>query len=156
MDSRKLQKTGGSTMIVSLPKKWIDDSNLNQGSEVRIIPQPNGTLLIDAASSSVKTFSGSVTVVDNGPVDQVITLTESGLSSSSIEIATMEYLKVQNDLDLPVVISQTSGEHPFQSVKPNTQQKWNNPTYSLQSDYESIQSGSNITYTIYWLPEEKD
>ena len=51
MDSRKLQKTGGSTMIVSLPKKWIDDSNLNQGSEVRIIPQPNGTLLIDAASS---------------------------------------------------------------------------------------------------------
>ena len=33
MDSRKLQKTGGSTMIVSLPKKWIDDSNLNQGSE---------------------------------------------------------------------------------------------------------------------------
>ena len=114
------------------------------------------TIKVKDCKKEVKTFSGSVTVVDNGPVDQVITLTESGLSSSSIEIATMEYLKVQNDLDLPVVISQTSGEHPFQSVKPNTQQKWNNPTYSLQSDYESIQSGSNITYTIYWLPEEKD
>ena len=114
------------------------------------------TIKVKDCKREVKTFSGSVTVVDNGPVDQVITLTESGLSSSSIEIATMEYLIVQNDLDLPVVISQTSGELPFQSVKPNTQQKWNNPTYSLQSDYESIQSGSNITYTIYWLPEEKD
>ena len=47
MESRKLQKTGGSTLIVSLPKKWTKKNKLDSGSEVRIIQQPNGTVTID-------------------------------------------------------------------------------------------------------------
>ena len=47
MESRKLQKTGGSTLIVSLPKKWTKEHKLDSGSEVRLLQQPNGTMTID-------------------------------------------------------------------------------------------------------------
>jgi len=46
MESRKLQKTGGSTLIVSLPKKWAEGAGLSAGSEVRILEQVDGTLII--------------------------------------------------------------------------------------------------------------
>ena len=46
-ESRKLQKTGGSTLIVSLPKKWITENKLKAGSEVRLTEQPNSTIIID-------------------------------------------------------------------------------------------------------------
>ena len=35
VESRKLQKTGGSTLIVSLPKKWTMENKLKAGAEVR-------------------------------------------------------------------------------------------------------------------------
>ena len=47
MESRKLQKTGGSTLIVSLPKKWVKSTNLEAGSEVRLLEQVDGTLLLN-------------------------------------------------------------------------------------------------------------
>ena len=54
MESRKLQKTGGSTLIVSLPKKWIKKNNLKTGSEVRLIKQPDGTMTIDPGNYTIK------------------------------------------------------------------------------------------------------
>lgn len=47
MESRKLQKTGGSTLIVSLPKKWVQNTGLEAGSEVRLLDQVDGTLLLN-------------------------------------------------------------------------------------------------------------
>jgi phosphate uptake regulator len=58
MESRKLQKTGGSTLIVSLPKKWTKKNKLGSGSEVRLLQQPNGTMTIDPGQSNLnKKFS---------------------------------------------------------------------------------------------------
>ena len=51
MESRKLQKTGGSTLIVSLPKKWTKKNKLKAGTEVRILRQPDGTISIDPGYS---------------------------------------------------------------------------------------------------------
>ena len=51
MESRKLQKTGGSTLIVSLPKKWAKKNKLGSGSEVKLLQQPNGTMTIDPGHS---------------------------------------------------------------------------------------------------------
>ena len=51
MESRKLQKTGGSTLIVSLPKKWIKKNKLDAGSEVKLLKQPDGTISIDPGQS---------------------------------------------------------------------------------------------------------
>ena len=49
-ETRKLQYTGRSSYIVSLPKKWIQDLGLKQGDHVVILRQGNSTLQIAPAS----------------------------------------------------------------------------------------------------------
>lgn len=49
-ETRKLQYTGGSSYIVSLPKKWIQELGLKQGDHVVIARQGNSTLQISPAS----------------------------------------------------------------------------------------------------------
>jgi phosphate uptake regulator len=55
-ETRKIQKTGGSTFIVSLPKQWIFDSDLKKGDEVRMDIRSDGLLCIspDAGKESEK------------------------------------------------------------------------------------------------------
>ena len=53
-ESRKLQKTGGSTLIVSLPKKWITENKLKAGSEVQLTEQPNSTIIIDHNQTNLR------------------------------------------------------------------------------------------------------
>lgn len=43
---RKLQLAGGSTYVVSLPKKWIDELKLKIGDEVTLIKNPNNSLTL--------------------------------------------------------------------------------------------------------------
>ncbi len=43
---RKIQLTGGSTYIVSLPKNWARRIGIKPGDHVQIIPQPDMSLLI--------------------------------------------------------------------------------------------------------------
>ncbi|MHA1835429.1 MAG: PhoU domain-containing protein [Candidatus Odinarchaeia archaeon] len=44
---RKIQKTGGSTYLISLPKQWIKRLGLKQGSLLAIIEKKDGTLILD-------------------------------------------------------------------------------------------------------------
>lgn len=46
METRKVQVTGGTTLIVSLPKSWANRVNLRGGEEVSLIPQSDGSLAI--------------------------------------------------------------------------------------------------------------
>ena len=50
---RKIQLTGGSTYIVSLPKKWITEHGLEARDQVRIEWRPSGTLRVIADASTV-------------------------------------------------------------------------------------------------------
>ena len=50
---RKIQLTGGSTYIVSLPKNWITQHGLGARDEVRIEWRPSGTLRVIADASSL-------------------------------------------------------------------------------------------------------
>jgi phosphate uptake regulator len=45
-ETRKLQFTGGSTYIISLPKKWIDQNQLTKGSVIKIREEEGGVLSI--------------------------------------------------------------------------------------------------------------
>ncbi|WP_340820779.1 phosphate uptake regulator PhoU [Methanolobus sp. WCC4] len=47
METRKVQQTGGSTYIISLPKPWADKVGIQTGSRVSLQPQPDGKLIID-------------------------------------------------------------------------------------------------------------
>lgn len=53
-DMRKLQITGGSTYILSLPKKWVEEMGLDRGSIVALEKQKDGSILI--LSESAKTI----------------------------------------------------------------------------------------------------
>lgn len=46
---RKLQITGGSTYIISLPKKWVVQNHLDKNSSLRIALEDNGTLSVSPA-----------------------------------------------------------------------------------------------------------
>ena len=43
---RKVQVTGKSTFVVSLPKKWAVSTGITSGSLVHMHPQEDGTLLL--------------------------------------------------------------------------------------------------------------
>lgn len=46
MDTRKVQLTGKSTFIVTLPKKWVTDSRLTAGTQVGFSYQDDGSVLL--------------------------------------------------------------------------------------------------------------
>ena len=46
MDIRKVQLSGGSSYIVSLPKKWIIAANIKKNDPIGLLAQDDGTLLI--------------------------------------------------------------------------------------------------------------
>lgn len=44
---RKIQKTGGSTYLISLPKEWITRLGLKQGDHLALIEKKDGTIILD-------------------------------------------------------------------------------------------------------------
>ncbi|KUG19270.1 MAG: AbrB/MazE/SpoVT family DNA-binding domain-containing protein [Methanomicrobiaceae archaeon] len=46
MEIRKIQLTGGSSYIVSLPKEWIKAANIQKNDPVGLLVQPDGSLVI--------------------------------------------------------------------------------------------------------------
>ncbi|HKU50534.1 MAG TPA: PhoU domain-containing protein [Nitrososphaera sp.] len=69
-ETRKLQYTGGSSYIVSLPKKWIQDLGLKQGDHVIIMRQANSVLQIAPASKRATKEQRDATIEvgkDNNP-----------------------------------------------------------------------------------------
>ena len=50
MDIRRIQKTGASTMTVSLPKDWINSQGLKAGDSVSMQVMPDGTVSVDPRS----------------------------------------------------------------------------------------------------------
>lgn len=47
METRKVQVTGKSTFVVSLPKNWVMKVRIRNGDSVAMIPLPDGTLLVN-------------------------------------------------------------------------------------------------------------
>ncbi len=51
---RKIQFTGGSTYIISLPKRWIEQNQLQRGSMIRLREEDGGTLSIEPNSARIQ------------------------------------------------------------------------------------------------------
>ncbi|PVX26017.1 MAG: type I-B CRISPR-associated protein Cas8b1/Cst1 [Candidatus Bathyarchaeum sp.] len=45
-ETRKLQITGGSTYVISLPKRWVTQNGLEKGSSLLVRQEENGTLAV--------------------------------------------------------------------------------------------------------------
>ena len=46
MEIRKVQVTGGSSYVITLPKEWVKSMEIQKNDPVGLIAQPDGTLLI--------------------------------------------------------------------------------------------------------------
>jgi phosphate uptake regulator len=46
MDIRRVQMTGGSSFVVTLPKEWAEQQKIKKNDPVGILQQPDGTLLV--------------------------------------------------------------------------------------------------------------
>ncbi|MRN69293.1 MAG: AbrB/MazE/SpoVT family DNA-binding domain-containing protein, partial [Nitrosopumilales archaeon] len=69
-ETRKIQFTGGSSYIVSLPKKWIQDLKLKQGDLVVIARQGHSILQIAPISKRISKEQREATIEvtkDNSP-----------------------------------------------------------------------------------------
>ncbi|MEO9277005.1 MAG: phosphate uptake regulator PhoU [Nitrososphaera sp.] len=61
---RKLQLVGGSTYVLSLPKKWVDELNLKTGDPVSIIKNVNKSLsILPTQNSSAPKLTKSRTII---------------------------------------------------------------------------------------------
>jgi phosphate uptake regulator len=78
-ETRKLQFTGGSTYIISLPKRWIDQNQLKKGSVIRIREEEGGLLSIIPTDTAIqqRPEEASIKVAANDPPDAVIRKTVS-------------------------------------------------------------------------------
>jgi phosphate uptake regulator len=67
---RRIQRTGGSTFIVSLPKQWVVARGLGPGDVLYFTPRADGSLTVFAESSPVSDTERRVVSVSNGMDDE--------------------------------------------------------------------------------------
>ncbi|MBA3045124.1 MAG: AbrB/MazE/SpoVT family DNA-binding domain-containing protein [Candidatus Thermoplasmatota archaeon] len=60
METRKVQMTGGSSYIITLPKDWVLSARIKKNDPVGVITQPDGSLLI---TPNINMDSGNLTKV---------------------------------------------------------------------------------------------
>jgi phosphate uptake regulator len=51
MEIRKVQLTGGSSFVITLPKEWVTSLQIKKNDPVGLIAQPDGTLLVTSKPS---------------------------------------------------------------------------------------------------------
>ncbi|HJU13764.1 MAG TPA: phosphate uptake regulator PhoU [Candidatus Nitrosotalea sp.] len=70
---RKLQLVGGSTYVLSLPKKWIDELNLKTGDPVSIVKNVNRSLSIlpTGTIQSPKIMKSRTVISQKEPVESI-------------------------------------------------------------------------------------
>jgi len=64
VELRRIQKTGASTMTISLPKDWIRSNSIKQGDALAIRVMTDGTINIDPKMETEKSDSRKVIWVD--------------------------------------------------------------------------------------------
>lgn len=62
-ETRKIQFTGGSTYIISLPKNWIEQNQIKKGSFIRLHEEEGGSLTIVPPSTKLKKKLDEATIM---------------------------------------------------------------------------------------------
>ncbi|MFO7677949.1 MAG: phosphate uptake regulator PhoU [Thermoplasmatota archaeon] len=71
METRKVQITGKSTYIISLPKTWVNKVSITNGSSLIMIPRSDGTLLINPKlNENAKKIKNTITI-DSQDIDSL-------------------------------------------------------------------------------------
>ena len=99
MEIRKVQRSGGSSFIVSLPKKWVDATRIEKNDPVGLIIQQDGTLLITPNTSGMQIQKRKEFAVDMS-TDRTLLLRE----LIGAYIAGFTEIKVKSKVRLPADI----------------------------------------------------
>lgn len=73
MEIRRVQKTGASTMTVSLPKDWIKANSITPGTPVVVRVMTDGTISIDPKMQQEKEESRKVIIVEEDETKEHLT-----------------------------------------------------------------------------------
>ncbi len=65
--TRKVQKTGGSSYIISLPKAWIDKHSIEKNATLGILSQPDGNLLITPQIETIEILKTKEIIAEDFP-----------------------------------------------------------------------------------------
>jgi phosphate uptake regulator len=57
MDSRKVQMTGGSSLMITLPKEWTEAAGIKKNDTLNLFPQTGGDLLISTSKGQSKALA---------------------------------------------------------------------------------------------------
>ncbi len=71
-ETRRVQLTGGSTLVVSLPSDWARGVGLGPKDEVHIVPQPDMSLLVIPGTREEKIPEGVIEVNQNTNEEEVL------------------------------------------------------------------------------------
>ena len=69
MDIRRVQMTGGSSFIVTLPKEWAESVGLKKNDPLRLSPQQDGSIIVTTANSENSSTYTSKTIDVDGCTD---------------------------------------------------------------------------------------
>lgn len=69
MEIRKIQKTGGSTLVVSLPKAWCQNFDLKVGSKVVLNYNERGGIMMQPFDSSRESSAATVDIKKDSDMD---------------------------------------------------------------------------------------
>jgi len=66
MEIRRVQMTGGSSYIITLPKEWVKTVNIGKNDPIGLLQQPDGTLLVTPKMDKEQTKRSIQFKVENG------------------------------------------------------------------------------------------
>ena len=103
MEIRKVQMTGGSSYVITLPKEWIKSNNIIKNEPLGLINKPDGSLLItteikEKKMQRVKEFSVNEKTNDAFLLRQLIGAYIAGYGSIKIKSADKVSLKVRSSV----------------------------------------------------------
>ena len=72
VDQRRVQRTGGSTYTVSLPKEWAVDNKITAGSVLTFYPEGNSIVLTTENENERSEGSIKISKMDSGEITRAI------------------------------------------------------------------------------------
>jgi phosphate uptake regulator len=94
-EMRRLQVTGGSTYIVSLPKKWITKNQLRKGSLLQISEEEDGSLAVSSRSALTREKTSSEALIKVTSNDNPNTIVRKAVSAYLVGY-NMIHIKIQD------------------------------------------------------------
>jgi phosphate uptake regulator len=107
LEIRKVQKTGASTMTVSLPKDWILSNSIKPGDPVVVRVLPDGTITIDPKMRTEREESRKVIMADEDESQEHLTRKLIGAYLAGYNIIEVRS-KARLDLELKHAVKEIS------------------------------------------------